>query len=296
MLSLALSGCLWGCSGDPIADPPEESAPLSGTVVDSDGRVYPDVAVSLVVGGLTLETTTGHDGVYRFASAPNGDGALRIVPPLSMDVRAPLPISVLLGGDPVRTDVEVEARSLSPHVNVGPIDFLGEVRDSDSAPPTEAGTPLFARNVFDAPFGLLTPIRAPDGSPVTLADWEGACGEAGITCDRRSAEVTVDLRGLIPGGTYSFWLNFLSVPRAPGERVDFGSDVVRIEPLGSGTRNVKVADATGRIATSVGHSGCILTSEPALVMPVLYHIRGQTFGAAHIPDAEEVTHLLVYVR
>ena len=40
----------------------------------------------------------------------------------------------------------------------------------------------------------------------------------------------------------------------------------------------------------------MLTQDAALVLAVRYHLTGETYGAGPIPDAEEVTHLWVYVR
>jgi hypothetical protein len=39
-----------------------------------------------------------------------------------------------------------------------------------------------------------------------------------------------------------------------------------------------------------------LTDQVALVIPVIYHLNGNTFVGGHIPDAEDVTHMLVYFQ
>jgi hypothetical protein len=102
---------------------------------------------------------------------------------------------------------------------------------------------------------------------------------------------------MIPNGTYTFWLAFLNKTKKVGQSIDFANDPVNSvnPPLGSGTENVVVAGPNGTINETIQHSSCILTDEVALVIPVVYHINGNTYGTNHIPDDEEVTHMLVYL-
>ncbi len=296
MLALCCGAVFLSC-GDGVVDPPPGVAALTGTVTDAQGGTYPDVVVRLAAGAGQTETTTGGAGSYRFEAPPEGALSLSLDLPRAARAVTPLPVAVAIAaGQTARQDFVIAPRPVVPHLNLGAIDFLGEVRDQAGAPPLNPSDALYARNVFDSPFGLLTAIVRPDGTAVLLSDWEAASGEVVIRCQGRTAHVAVDLDGLISGGTYTLWLNFLNVVREPGERVDFGRDVVRIEPLGSGTANVVVADGQGGISTSIPHASCVLTQEVALVMAVVYHISGRTYGTAHIPDPEEVTQLLAYVR
>ncbi len=103
---------------------------------------------------------------------------------------------------------------------------------------------------------------------------------------------------MIPNGTYTFWLAYLKRKVSVGQRIDFANDFVNQTnpPIGpsDGSGNVVVADADGKINLRLEHSTCILTDEVALVIPVLYHLNGKTFGGGHQPDAEEMVQLLVY--
>ncbi len=84
------------------------------------------------------------------------------------------------------------------------------------------------------------------------------------------------------------------------EPIDFMNDFVNLTnpPIGasSGTENILIADADGTINASLEHNSCILTDEVALVIPILYHINGQTFGGGHVPDPEEVAQMLAYFQ
>ena len=51
-----------------------------------------------------------------------------------------------------------------------------------------------------------------------------------------------------------------------------------------------------KIDASIEHSSCILTDQVALVIPILYHLNGNTFGSSHVPDAEEVVQMLAYFQ
>ncbi len=107
-------------------------------------------------------------------------------------------------------------------------------------------------------------------------------------------------KGLIPNGTYTFWLAYLKKTRKVGEPIDFMNDFVNLTnpPIGAsnGTENILIADANGAITDTLEHDACILTEEVALVIPVLYHINGKTFGGGHVPDPEEVVQLLAYFQ
>ncbi len=85
-----------------------------------------------------------------------------------------------------------------------------------------------------------------------------------------------------------------------GQSIDIANDFVNQSnpPIGSsdGSSNAVIADANGEINLTLEHSTCILTEEVALVVPVLYHLNGKTFGGGHQPDAEEMVQLLVYFQ
>jgi hypothetical protein len=155
--------------------------------------------------------------------------------------------------------------------------------------PSAANELLFAKNIFDSPLGQLNAIKAPDGHQITLSEFQQANGELLVHCNGNSSTIEIALAGMIPNGTYTFWLAYLKTTRKVGEQIDFANDFVNFTnpPIGasSGTENIAIADAGGNISVTLEHASCILTDEVALVIPVLYHINGQTFGGGHVPDA-----------
>jgi hypothetical protein len=177
---------------------------------------------------------------------------------------------------------------------------LEEILDKDGITPTNPNEPLYAANIFDAPLGLLTAIKAPDGHHVTLAEFKAAKGNIMVRCNGDSATLEISLEGMIPNGTYTFWLAYLNKTRKVGEAIDFMNDFVNPTnpPVGasSGTENIAIAGADGAINVTLRHLSCILTDEVALVIPILYHINGKTFGGGHVPDPEEVVQMLVYFQ
>lgn len=197
------------------------------------------------------------------------------------------------GGDPEELSDSLTATG-EAHIVINSNDIFGEVRDAMGNIPSDPNEVIYAKNVFDQPLGLLTPIKAPDGSHQTLAEWKNASGNVTIDCQGNSSDVHISLKGLISNGTYTFWLNFINKKKLPGQSVDFGNDVKKITALGSGSLNVQHADSNGAISTSISHSSCILSEAVTIVLVVVYHINGNTFGDDHIPDAEDVSHLLVY--
>src|SRR5438046_2214255 len=51
-----------------------------------------------------------------------------------------------------------------------------------------------------------TPIMAPDGHQVTLAEFISVAGKGKVVYTSQGADITIDLRGLIPNGLYSMWI------------------------------------------------------------------------------------------
>ncbi len=141
---------------------------------------------------------------------------------------------------------------------------------------------------------------APDGHQVTLSEFKQAKGEMLVHCNGNSSTIEITLEGMIPNGTYTFHLAYLNKTRKVGQSVDFANDFVfhPNPPVGpsNGSGNVLIAGADGTINATLTHSSCILTDEVALVIPIIYHLNGITFGGSHIPDAEETAHMLVYFQ
>jgi hypothetical protein len=271
-------------------------------VRDLANRPYPSTVIRLTTSAGVLTATTSATGSYSLAQVPAGTHQLNLTAPLSATVVTAVPVSVqVTSGQATQVDLQVDVPPQAAFLNIGTIDIFGEVRDGQGNAPGDPSDLLFARNVFDAPLGLLNAITRPNTQQLTLAEWNTASGQAMVYCNGASTTVDLNLTGLVPGGTYTIWVNFLSVRRLPGEPVNVATDVPRILPFGSTTRtgpvfNVLLADAQGVIQARLVHPSCLLTDAPTIVMPVIYHINGNLYGGAHIPDPEEVTQLLFYLN
>ncbi len=278
-----------------------ETGEVRGTVVDEKGNPYPSTLITAVKGSEETSKATNTEGIYAIKTKDVGTYGIEIELPLTTELISNTPATVQVASDKVVTiDFAVEPQPIKAHLNFGNVQIVEEIVDQDGNTPTDPDEPLYAANIFDNPIGLLTAIKAPDGHHVTLSEFKKAKGNLLVHCNGESSSIEITLEGLIPNGTYSFWLAYLKRLRKVGESIDFANDFVNFNnpPVGpsNGTGNVVVADANGRIASTLEHGSCILTDEVALVIPVLYHINGKTFGGGHIPDPEETVQLLVYFQ
>jgi hypothetical protein len=288
-----------GCS----ADDPEQKSPgeIRGTVMEDNGNPYPGASVNISTGSGQLERVTNAEGVYEKQAVDIGSYQVTLVPPLSTDVVTSNPVSANVQSDQATTvDFVIKPKPAKAHVNFGDVQLLEEIVDKDGNTPSAPGEPLFAKNIFDAPLGQLNEIKAPDGHQVTLSEFQAAKGNLLVSCNGNSSAIESTMEGLSPMGTYTFWLAYLNKTRKVGEAIDFANDFVNFNnpPVGpaDGSGNVLTAGADGKIEATLTHGSCILTDEVALVIPVLYHINGNTFGGGHVPDAEEMVHMLVYFQ
>lgn len=297
---LILVICL-SCSKNDESQPTDSqqqsfTAVIKGIVQGQHGEAYPKTVVS-ISGKQSATTQTNSDGAFSFNSLPAGNYSVTITKPLATTIVSESVVSISLNeGQESTTNFIVAPQVRNGVVVIGDVDIFGEIKDANGNPPISSSEPLYAENVYDEPLGLLTPMMAPDDHHIILSEWEQATGSVVTQCDGNSSSVTITVNGLIPNGTYTFWLNFLNKTKRPGDPLSFVDDVVKIEPLGSGTQNVAIANANGVIAVSIDHNSCILTEETALVMPVIYHLNGLTFGSGHIPDPEEASHMLIYFQ
>ncbi|TQO38815.1 hypothetical protein GQ41_3479 [Arenibacter algicola] len=277
------------------------SGKVNGTVKDHLGNPYPNTLVSFTNGSDTIEMVTDTEGSFSGETNGLGKYSASIIPPLSTEPVTALPISVPLLYHRVATvDFVVKPKPVIAHLNFGSVQLLEEIVNKDGSTPTDPNEPLFAANIFDDPIGLLTPIIAPDGHQITLSEFQTAKGKMLVHCNGDSSNLEISLEGMIPNGTYTFWLAYLNKTRSVGEQIDFMNDFVNFNnpPIGpdTGTENIAVADGNGVLKVTLEHGSCILTDEAALVIPVLYHINGKTFGGGHVPDPEEMVHMLVYFQ
>ena len=250
---------------------------------------------------MNLESASDPDGSYRFEGVNAGTYDIALTLPLATKFSVSPPATVTVpGNQTTKIDFVVQPQEVKANLNFGNVQLLEEIKDKNGNTPTQPDELLYAANIFDDPIGLLTAIKAPDGHHLTLAEYQTAKGSMIVHCNGDSATLEIALEGMIPNGTYTFWLAYLNKTRKVGEPIDFANDFVNFTnpPVGSasGTENIVVAKADGTIATTLEHASCILTDEVALVIPILYHINGTTFGGGHVPDPEEVVQMLVYFQ
>ena len=281
--------------------PVDLTGKIKGTVKDELGNPYPKTKVSFTNGSDTVEMVTDMKGNFSGETKDLGQYSVSIIPPLSTELVTAIPISVNLRYHQVaKVDFVVKPTHVTAHLNFGSVQLLEEIVDKEGNTPTDPNELLFAANIFDDPIGLLTPIMAPDDHQITLSEFQTAKGNLVVHCNGNSSKVEVNLEGMIPNGTYTFWLAYLNKTRSVGEQIDFMNDFVNFNnpPIGpdTGTGNIAVADDNGMLKATLEHGSCILTDEAALVIPVLYHINGKTFGGGHVPDPEEMVHMLVYFQ
>ncbi len=300
-LIFLLTFILLSCSSGDDTEDPNAVGSISGLVKDQEGNVYPNVLVTLTKGNNASSQATNSEGRFSIKAKSNGTHELTLELPLSAEAVTSASVSLeIVKNVESKMDFIIEPQSIKAHLNFGSVQLLEEIVDEGGNTPTADNEPLYAANIFDPPLGLLTAITAPDDHHVTLSEFKMAKGELKVHCDGDSAIINVALEGMIPNGTYTFWLAYLNKTRKVGEAIDFMNDFVHPTnpPVGAsnGTENIAVANATGVIDIVLEHSSCILTDEIALVMPILYHINGKTFGGGHVPDTEEMVHMLAYFQ
>ncbi len=299
LLTVLLTSC---SSDDPDPDSgTTQTGEVSGTVKDENGNPYPSTRIVASKGTEESARATNPDGVYSIKTESVGDYEITMELPLSAETLTANPSSATLQADEVSTvDFVIQTQPVKAHLNFGDVQLLEEIVDKDGNTPTNPSEPLFAANIFDAPLGQLNAIIAPDAHQVTLSEFKQAKGTIRVQCNGNSSSVEIALEGMIPNGTYTFWLAYLNKTRKVGEQIDFMNDFVNFTnpPIGSssGTENIAIAGADGTINVTLEHASCILTDQAALVIPILYHINGKTFGGGHVPDAEEMVHMLAYFQ
>ncbi|MCM4150150.1 hypothetical protein DHD05_00985 [Arenibacter sp. N53] len=274
---------------------------INGTVKDKLGNPYPNTLVTFTKGSDKIEMLSNVEGKFSVETKSLGVYSASIVPPLSSELVTAMPISVNLRPHRDATvHFVIEPKPVVAHLNFGSVQLLEEIVDQDGNTPIDPNELLFAANIFDDPIGLLTPIKALDEHQITLSEFQAANGNMIVHCNGNSSKVEVALKGMIPKGTYTFWLAYLNTTRKVGEQIDFMNDFVNFNnpPIGpeSGEGNIAVANEEGDLNVTLEHGSCILTDEVGLVIPVLYHINGKTFGGGHVPDPEEMVHMLVYFQ
>ena len=302
--TLLIAMGLASCSKDePTQDPNplQGSGEVTGTVKDENGNPYPSTLITVSKGAEKTSKATNSDGVYKITTKDIGSYTIEIELPLSTElVGNPSTTVNVEANQTVTADFTVQPQPVEAHLNFGNVQLLEEIVNKDGNTPTDPNEALFAKNIFDDPIGQLNEIRAPDGHQLILSEFQMAKGNLLVHCNGNSSTIEISLEGMIPNGTYTFWLAYMKRKVSVGQSIDFANDFVNQTnpPIGpsDGSGNVVVADVDGKINLRLEHSTCILTDEVGLVIPVLYHLNGKTFGGGHQPDAEEMVQLLVYFQ
>ena len=295
-LIFALGSC--SSSDDSGSDddftPTDEVGEISGMVTDQDGNVYERVRVHLKEGTSTFRTVnTDENGNYLFTNVPVGTFNISIDLPLSTDHAGtdPKQVTVQENGNST-VDFGIETNFIEGVLVLGSADFLGEVRNASGNIPTGPTELLFAVNVFSNQ--EMVPILGPDGSQITLDQWDNAGGTAEIFCDGETTHLSFTFTGLLPEGAYTLWVG-------PMEN----TDILGTGALGdsSGTENVLEVDQNGNAEISITMtpgslsvfgfiSSCLLTNQTDILLILDYHIDGQTHGGSPGADSTEVGHML----
>lgn len=300
LISVLIFCCvLLACGkGDPdlVTDQPK----VTGTVQDQHHNSYPGVSIFISNPSEQVGVVTDDEGKFSANIQHTGNYEVLLRPPLSSTVH---------GNNPVVIDVEpsmssnvnftIEPQEVKAHPNIGMVDIFRQIRNKDGNAPVQDDEQLYAANTYEQPIGFLKEIKAPDGHTVTLAEFSSAKGTVQVRCNSKQSSVEFSLEGLLPNGTYTVWLAYLKSRKTVGQPIAGSDFVYEIKPpvgSSSGTENILHADDKGSIHVTKKHSSCILTNEPGLVIPIIYHINGKTFGGGEIPDSEQVVHMLAYFQ
>ena len=278
---------------------PIQSGTVTGFVKDDLGNPYPSTIVRIKKGTDEIERATNSDGIFTIATHDVGNYTIEIELPLATQIVGNAPSTVnVIANQTSTVNFNIAPMLKTAHVNFGNVQVIEEIKDVNGSTPVAPSEPLYAANIFDPPLGTLYEIKAPDNHHVVLSEFQEANGNLFVRCNGTSSTVEISLEGMIPGGTYTFWLAYLNKIKHVGESIDFMNDFVfpTNPPLGSGIENVVIADANGTIQKTITHSSCVLTDQVALVIPIVYHLNGNTYGSGHIPDEEDATHMLVYFQ
>ena len=184
---------------------------------------YPNTRIRLTKGSEIQEASTDSQGSFDLATKGIGTYEAAMVPPLSTLPVTTNPAIVDVQDDQTSTvDFVLKAQlPVVAHLNFGDVDLLDEIKDKDGNMPTDPDEPLYASNIFDDPLGLLTAIKAPDDHHVTLSEWGTATGNMMVHCNGNTSSVEITLEGMIPNGTYTFWLAFLNKTKKVGQSINF---------------------------------------------------------------------------
>lgn len=164
---------------------PQVPGKVIGTVKDEMGGPYPGTKVSILKGNkVEDETKTNTAGDFDLDVQDTGTYQMIIVPPLSTKSVTGLPMDVSIQADKVSTvEWVIQPQYAKAHLNFGNVQIIEEIKDKDGNTPFNPDEPLYAANIFDEPIGQLTLIKAPNGNPVKLSDYQTANGNLLVRCD-----------------------------------------------------------------------------------------------------------------
>ena len=232
---------------------------ITVSVTDDMQNVYPGAKVTLQRKTLMEEQKTNQAGHCEFKVKEAGVYEISLTRPAGTSISGKSSFSIeFTESRQENVDFSLMTRPTRARLNIGTTDVFGELRDGLGKVPSSPSDLLYALNVFDAPLGKSTPIKAPDGQHINLEEWQTASGTVQIYCMGNSSIADVKLSGMIKNGTYTIWANLFKSPLKIGDLPNF-SDLIKIVPIGSGTLNIMKADADGNINIVIEHPSCILT-------------------------------------
>ncbi len=297
-LKLALLSILiiTGCSSD--SDPEPLISGITGSVQDEQNNPYMSAEITLDPGNVT---TTNIEGEYAFTDLDPGNYTVSLRTPLTSEVIGGNTLQVQLNADqPVNADFRIRNIPVEGHVVLGLTDPLGHVRTIGNEIPSDPNELIYRSG--NPP----VPITAPDGHHVTLQEWMSTQGTALVTCDGAVTRYELNFTGLIPNGVFTLWNIPFSVSVGPGSGLS-GSIGAGSLGAANGSQNAFVAAEDGTAAITLSVIGgnplsvfgeaprCTLTDARGLMLVVLYHIDGQTYGPDPGPENTLSDHMIFYI-
>ncbi len=166
-------------------------------------------------------------------------------------------------------------------------DAEGEPLDPQSDPDTL----VYTSEAFEH-----KPVTAPDGHQLTLAEFTAPKGRATVTCAEGGTRAELELRGLVPDGTYTLWSVFFGEPGFDGTMGNllgggafgpFEEEQNAFVASRTGEANITVLQEGGETSFIPYEAAACLLNEFELHIVGDYHIDGETHGAVPGPKGSE---------
>jgi hypothetical protein len=157
---------------------------------------------------------------------------------------------------------------------------------------TPPGTLLFNRTFRGQPDPIFCdPVLNPDGSQMTLGQYNAAVGRSAVKCIRNGSHSVLAFRGLRPNGVYTIWIVLPdSMPGPPIGVGGLGRTALNENSfVATSTGEGQIGRTTPEEDLSIfGHVGQCMLDAP-LIFELVYHSDGQTHGGDPGPPNTWVT-------